>query len=64
MNARIQKAVGNQEEKHIREYTLEPETAQRNRSDMVQSNGRRLIDICHGQGLKVRNTMFRKEKIN
>jgi exonuclease III len=62
LNARIQKAESNREKRYIGEYTFEPETANRNRSEQTQSNRRRIIKLCIDHNLRVMNTMFRKQK--
>ena len=62
MNARIQRAEGRREKEHIGKYTFEPETASSNRSEMVQKNRTRLINLCQTHGLRIMNTMFKKEK--
>ncbi len=62
MNARVQRAEGRREREHIGRYTFEPETASSNRSDMVQRNRTRLIELCQTHGLRLMNTMFKKEE--
>ena len=46
MNARIQKAENKMEKRHIGNHTFEPESTPRIRTDMVQRNRSRLINIC------------------
>ncbi len=62
MNARIQKAEGTEEKKHIGEHTFEPGTANRGAQSLeVQENRAMLINMCKIHNMRLMNTMFRKQ---